>query len=247
MDWHTDPEGSEDLATETLVRIDGCFLCYTPPPHVGAVRPAPEIEKGYITFGSFNTLTKVSKHVLAVWALILDAVPSSRLLLKALAFSSESTRERIWRHLGEFGIARERVELRAETKGKDEHLDTYAKVDIGLDPWPYNGTTTTVEAMYMGVPVVTIAGNSHVSRVGVSLLTNLGMPELIASDESDYVRIAVQLAADRSTRLSLHQNLRGMVERSVLCDYTGFTRRLETHYRRAWREWCGKKRANPAL
>ncbi|MBY0113693.1 MAG: hypothetical protein K2Y21_12800 [Phycisphaerales bacterium] len=247
VDWFTDPAGSEHLATETLVRMDGCFLCYTPPHHAGAVRPAPQTANGFVTFGSFNTLTKVSNHVLEVWAKVLHAVPNSRLLLKALALSSPNTKDRIWSTLASFGIAKERVDLFAETKGKAEHLDMYAKVDIALDPWPYNGTTTTVEAMYMGVPVVTIAGNNHVSRVGVSLLNNLGTPELIARDENDYVEIASRLAADGPKRLALRENLRGMVERSVLCDHAGFTRRLEAHYRKAWGEWCEKKQADPSL
>lgn len=247
VDWHTDPAGSEHLATETLVRMDGCFLCYTPPHHAGPVKPAPETANNYVTFGSFNTLTKISKHVLEVWAKVLHAVPNARLVLKALALSSPNTKDRIWNTLASFGIAKERVDLFAETKGKSEHLDMYAKVDIALDPWPYNGTTTTVEAMYMGVPVITIAGNSHVSRVGVSLLTNLGTPEHIARDESDYVRIAAALAADRPKRLRLRDTLRHTVESSVLCDHAGFTRRLEAHYRAAWRAWCEKKAANPGL
>lgn len=247
VDWHTDPAGSEHLATETLVRMDGSFLCYTPPHHAGPVKPAPESANGFITFGSFNTLTKVSKHVLEVWAKVLHAVPNARLLLKALALSSGNTKERIWNTLGGYGITRDRVTLLGETKGKDEHLDMYAKVDIALDPWPYNGTTTTVEAMYMGVPVVSIAGNSHVSRVGVSLLTNLGTPELIAADEADYVRIAAELAGDKAKRLRLRDTLRATVENSVLCDHAGFTRRLEAHYRQSWRDWCEKKRSNPAL
>jgi predicted O-linked N-acetylglucosamine transferase (SPINDLY family) len=247
VDWYTDPQGSEHLASETLVRMDGCFLCYTAPHHAGPVKPAPETANGSVTFGSFNTLTKVSKHVLEVWAKVLHAVPNSRLVLKALALSSPNTKDRIWSTLASFGIAKERVDLFAETKGKSEHLDTYAKVDIALDPWPYNGTTTTVEAMYMGVPVVSIAGNSHVSRVGVSLLTNLGTPELIAKDEADYVRIAADLAADRPKRLHLRDTLRSTVESSVLCDHAGFTRRLEAHYRSAWRVWCEKKKANPLL
>lgn len=247
VDWYTDPAGSEHLATETLVRMDGSFLCYTPPHHAGDVRPAPELANGFITFGSFNTLTKISKHVMDVWTKILQAVPDSRLLLKALALSSPATRERVWNHFGAGGIPRDRVMLLGETKSKGEHLDMYAKVDIALDPWPYNGTTTTVEAMYMGVPVVTIEGNSHVSRVGVSLLNNLGTPELIAKDEAEYVTIAAALAGNQPERLKLRQNLRGMVERSVLCDHVGFTRRLEAHYRQAWREWCERKRANPAL
>lgn len=247
VDWFTDPAGSEHLATETLVRMDGSFLCYTPPHHASDPAPAPSLANKYVTFGSFNTLTKVGNPVLEIWAKILHAVPNSRLFLKAMAVGVPAAQERVWRRLEELGIARDRVTLMGETKGKSEHLATYSQIDIGLDPWPYNGTTTTVEAMYMGVPVVTIEGNNHVSRVGVSLLNNIGLPEHIAKDPEDYIRICVELAANEARRVELRSGLRQMVLSSPLCDHVGFTRRLEAHYRQAWMGWCVRKMQNPAL
>ncbi|MGH7244542.1 MAG: tetratricopeptide repeat protein [Phycisphaerales bacterium] len=247
VDAFTDPPGSDYLATETLVRMEGCFLCYTPPPHAGNVAPVPSVKNGYVTFGSFNTHTKISNHVLAVWAKLLKEVPNSRLFLKSMALAVPATRERIYTYFGTMGIDRSRIDLEGETKGKSEHMQMYSRVDIGLDTWPYNGTTTTVEAMFMGVPVVTIAGKSHVSRVGVSLLSNIGLPEFIAADETDYLAKCVALAADEPRRIELRAKLREMVTGSVLCDHAGFTKRLEAHYRQSWRDWCARKKLNKAL
>ncbi len=247
VDWFTDPAGSEHLATETLVRMDGCFLCYSPPPHAGDPAPTPSLSNGHITFGSFNSITKVNTQVLDVWAEILKSVPGSRLFLKAHALGVRAAKDRVLKHLASKGIAGERVDLMGETKETSDHMGMYSKVDIGLDPWPYNGTTTTVEAMYMGVPVVVREGNSHVSRVGVSLLSNVGLADLIAKDDADYVRLAVELAGNQTRRVELRSKLRAMITSSVLCDHAGFTRRLEAHYRQAWREWCVRKQQNPAL
>ncbi|MBX3379816.1 MAG: tetratricopeptide repeat protein [Phycisphaeraceae bacterium] len=247
VDAFTDPPGSDHLATEKLVRMEGSFLCYTPPPHASEPAPPPSVKNGYVTFGSFNTLTKISNHVLDVWADLLLQVPGSRLFLKSMALAMPATRERVWTHLAAKGVERSRVDLEGETKGKGEHMQMYSRIDVGLDTWPYNGTTTTVEAMYMGVPVVTIAGNSHVSRVGVSLLSNTGLPDLIASDEADYLKKCIQIGQDEARRIELRTKLRSMVTGSVLCDHAGFTRRLEAHYRQSWRDWCARKRANPAL
>ena len=247
VDAFTDPPGSDHLATEKLVRMEGSFLCYTPPPHAGDPAPAPSVKNGYVTFGSFNTHTKISNHVLDLWAKLLLAVPGSRLFLKSMALAMPATRERVFAYLVARGVDRSRIDLEGETKGKSEHMQMYARVDVGLDPWPYNGTTTTVEAMFMGVPVVTMAGNSHVSRVGVSLLSNVGLPDFIASDEDDYLKKCAGIAADEPRRIELRSKLRQIVTGSVLCDHAGFTRRLEAHYRESWRDWCARKKANPAL
>lgn len=247
VDAFTDPPGSDHLATEKLVRMEGSFLCYTPPPHAGEVAPPPSVKNGFVTFGSFNTHTKISSHVLDLWARLVLAVPGSRLFLKSMALAMPATRDRVYAYLAGRGLDRSRVDLEGETKGKSEHMQMYARVDVALDTWPYNGTTTTVEAMFMGVPVVTIAGNSHVSRVGVSLLSNVGLADLIATDEEDYLKRCASIAADEPRRIALRSRLREMVTSSVLCDHAGFTRRLEAHYRESWRDWCARKRANPAL
>ncbi|MGH7245287.1 MAG: tetratricopeptide repeat protein [Phycisphaerales bacterium] len=240
VDAFTDPPGSERLATESLVRMERSFLCYAPPPHAGEVAPPPRQKNGFVTFGSFNTITKVGNPVLDTWAEILRRVPDSRLLLKAMGLSSARTQQRILSYLNSKAIEPGRVRLLPETQGKFEHLATYGEVDIALDTWPYNGTTTTVEALYMGVPVVGIAGNSHVSRVGVSILNNVGLADLVATDVTDYIARAVALAADEPRCTELRTRLRAMVGSSPLCDHADFTKRLESHFRQSWRTYCAQ-------
>ena len=136
------------------------------------------------------------------------------------------------------GITTDRIELLGETPSKADHLGMYRRVDIALDTFPYNGTTTTVEALWMGVPVVALEGSAHISRVGVSLLTNIGHPELVAADAENYIAIARQLAANTQALAALRSQLREQVRSSPLCDAAGFTRRLEGVYRAEWSRWC---------
>ncbi|MBS0190634.1 MAG: tetratricopeptide repeat protein [Phycisphaerales bacterium] len=243
VDAITDPPGAERLATEKLVRIEGGFLCYRLPGHAGPVAPAPCEKRGSITFGSFNTITKVGKRVLEVWARILGEVPDSRLLLKARGLSSQAARERLIANLQGAGVSRSRIELREETPDPGAHLAMYSEIDVALDTWPYNGTTTTVEALAMGVAVVSIAGETHASRVGMSLLSAVGLSDLCAADEDQYVRVAVDLARDAPRRKQLRESLRPMLLASPLCDEAGFAGRLESVYRDAWRAWCAGRRA----
>jgi predicted O-linked N-acetylglucosamine transferase (SPINDLY family) len=191
-----------------------------------------------VAFGSFNTMAKVTDEVLDLWARVLQAMPGSRLFMKNLNLGSEATRERVRARLGATGIDAGRVELSGEVPGKDEHLRAYGKVDVALDPFPYNGTTTTVEAMLMGVPVVTLLGDSHRARVSASLLSVVGHPEWIAKDADEYVRITTQLAGDRKRLSGLRSSLRNELLSSPLCDGPGFTRRLEAVYRDLWKRWC---------
>jgi len=240
VDALTDPAGSERLASEKLVRMEGCFLCYAPPPHAPAVVAGPAAGRadGAVTFGCFNTLWKLSPATIGTWVRILEGVPNSRLLLKASALKDRGLAARYLAMFVERGIAAERVEMRGETKGKAEHMGTYGEVDIALDPFPYNGTTTTLEAIWMGVPVVTIEGDSHLSRVGLSLLTNLGFGEWVAKSVDEYVAVALRLAADGPRRAALRASLRATLGGSALCDGPAFTRRMEGMYREAWRGWC---------
>ncbi len=238
VDAHTDPPGAEALATEDLVRLHGCFLCYAPPPHAGEPAPPPSRTRAHVTFGSFNTLTKVGRPVVELWARLLHAVPGSRLILKAKSFDAPAAIAQYHARFAEQDIDPSRLDLRPETKSKGDHLAAYREMDIALDTFPYNGTTTTMEALWMGVPVVTLAGNSHVSRVGVSLLTNAGHSEWIAKDPSEYLAIAASLAGDLPRLESLRVSLRRELAASTLCDALAFTRRLEGVYRDAWRRWC---------
>ena len=240
--WADPPGLTERYHSETLVRVPGGFLCYQPDagcPPVAAL-PAPGI--GHVTFGSFNNLTKVTPEVVALWAKVLHAVPHSRLILKSKALSDEGMCERYYGLFAAQGIDRDRLDFMGRLASLEEHLAIYGQVDIGLDPFPYNGTTTTCEALWMGVPVITLAGHAHAGRVGVSLMSQLGLDDYIAEDMGDYVARAVRLASDLDALAELRAGLRTRMQGSALCDGPGFTRKLEEAYRGMWRTWCASAR-----
>lgn len=238
VDALTDPLGSESLATERLVRLDGCFLCYAPPPHAPAVAPGPLARGGPLTFGSFNALHKITPPVLDLWAQILLATPRSKLLLKNGGLSDPLEVAALHLALAQRGVARSRVVIKPPTATPAEHLAAYADVDIALDTYPYHGTTTTLEALWMGVPVVTLAGDRHVARVGVSLLNNIGLSQLVAADPASYTRIAAALGADTARLAEWRGQLRPRLAASVICDGPGFGRRFEAALRGLWHDWC---------
>jgi predicted O-linked N-acetylglucosamine transferase (SPINDLY family) len=196
---------------------------------------------GYVTFGSFNNLPKITPNVVALWSKILDAVPQSRLLIKNRSLADAQTRDHYEELFARHGIGAERLALTGWTPKLEDHLGLYHQIDLALDTFPYHGTTTTCEALWMGVPVVTLAGRTHAARVGVSLLSQLNLPELIARDEDDYVRIAVALAQDRERLTALRGELRPRMAQSPLCDAAAFTRDVEAAYREMWRGWCGTR------
>src|SRR5262249_20155817 len=156
--------------------------------------PSPMERTGAVVFGSFNNLAKVSTEVVALWKSVLDAVPGSRLMLKSKPLADEKTREDFVSRLQASGIARERLILSGWKDSTEAHLADYGEVDIALDTWPYNGATTTCEALWMGVPVVSLCGRTHASRMGASILAAAGLDDLIARTPEDYVRIATELA-----------------------------------------------------
>ena len=210
--------------TEKLLVLAHTHLCYTPEAAAPPAGAAPYLRKGFVTFGSFNAFAKASDETLAAWAQILSAVPSSRLLLKSAAFSSEEGRTAALARLQAAGIDSERVELRPDTR---EYLHEYHDVDIALDTFPYPGGGTTFDALYMGVPVVMLKGDSHGTRFGFSILANLGLEDLAAADAADYVRKAAALAEDTELLAALHKNLRPMMEKSSLMDGASYTAALE--------------------
>lgn len=239
-DSHTDPVGmTEKLHAETLLRLPRSFLCYAPPPDSPAVSPAPFAEKGGITFGSFNNFAKVTPQVLALWARLLRAVPDSRLLLKYGGLDDAATGQGLHAYLESQGVAAGRVELLGKTPSYRDHLECYARVDVALDPFPYNGTTTTCEALWMGAPVVTLAGEVHAARVGVSLLHNIRMETWIASSPEDYLRIAAELAGNPDSLRQARATLRERLLASPLMDARAFAGDVEAVYREIWRKWCG--------
>jgi predicted O-linked N-acetylglucosamine transferase (SPINDLY family) len=240
VDSHTDPVGAERLCTEKLVRLDPCFLCYKPPEHTPAVAARPV--GAPVTFGSFNSHVKLNQRTFVAWAEVLKGVPGSRLFLKSRGMASGQTQEETRRAFAALGVGPERLELRGETSGQREHLEAYGEVDVALDTFPYHGTTTTLEALLMGVPVVTLAGATHASRVGVSLLTNVGHPELVAGSWEEYVRVAVALGCDVQRRAALRESLRPELLASAICDSGAFSERLAGAYTRMWDDWAGSSR-----
>jgi predicted O-linked N-acetylglucosamine transferase (SPINDLY family) len=170
--WADPPGRADRFHTETLVRLQGGFLCYQPWPGTPEVSPLPALTSGHITFASFNNATKVNPEVIALWSKILRLLPNARLIMKALQLGDIGTRQRFAQLFEQNGVSMERVELLGWASSTAEHLELYNRVDIGLDPFPYNGTTTTCEALWMGVPVIVLAGNTHAARVGVSLLSS---------------------------------------------------------------------------
>jgi predicted O-linked N-acetylglucosamine transferase (SPINDLY family) len=237
-DEHADPAGTESFHSERLLRLSPGFLCYTPPADAPAVTASPAVEAGHITFGCFNNLAKVTPDIIRLWSGMLAALPKSRFVLKAGALGATSARAWVAEEFRRQGIAPDRYELLAPEPTSSDHLRRYAEIDIALDTFPYHGTTTTCEALWMGVPVVTLAGRTHVSRVGVSLLSRVGLRELITDTPEAYVQKALQLAADPQHLAELRAELRSRLRSSPLLDVAAFTAGLEDAYAAMWREWC---------
>ncbi|MBF0332223.1 MAG: tetratricopeptide repeat protein [Alphaproteobacteria bacterium] len=235
-----DPIGSSDpYYTEKLVRLSRPFLCYRPPPEADLpVAPLPALANGHITFGSFNNTSKMSAQVLEVWGRILAAVPGSRLVLKGRAFVDQESGERFRKLITSGGAHPDQVVLKPYVHEVGGHFRVYDAVDIALDPFPYNGTTTTCEALWMGVPVVTLQGEQHAGRVGASLLAGCGLGDTVATTLDDYVGIAVRLAGDPGRLADLRAGMRRRVERSPLRDEAGFGRAFGDALRDLWHIWC---------
>ena len=238
VDSITDPAelDADARATEKLLRLDPCFLCYRPPGDVPAVVPRPI--DGPIVLGCFGAMQKVSEPCVALWAAALAAIPGSRLLVKNRAMNEAAPRQLILSRLAAGGIGPERVEMRPWAGEINEHLRVYGEVDIALDSTPYNGTTTTCEALYMGVPVVTLAGQVHAARVGASLLNAAGLGTMVARDPVHFAAIAAATAADRGALAVLRASLRSRVAGSVLCDERAYVARFGGAIRESWRRRC---------
>jgi predicted O-linked N-acetylglucosamine transferase (SPINDLY family) len=239
VDAVTDPAGEADAwASETLVRLKGGFLCYSGLRDGPEPTSAPCLRTGTVTFGSFNNPAKLSTATFDAWAKLLSRLPQARLLLKGIPFADAATRALFLDRLGERGVPAERVELMAWHPGPAEHLALYHRVDIALDPFPYNGTTTTCDALWMGVPVITLRGHRHAGRVGASLLTQVGLTDLIADSIEEYVEIAVALAGDPGRLDELHRILRPRMAASPLGDEGAFASKMEAAFRTMWERWC---------
>jgi FkbM family methyltransferase len=236
----TDPPGRSDrLHSEELVRLDEGFLCFQPLESCPDIRESRASDAGAgVTFASFNELLKVTPPTVSAWCDILARTPGSKLIIKGTTLEDDGTRQLVLDRFVEHGLEPERLRLVGRTRTLDEHLELYNKVDVALDTYPYNGTTTTCEALWMGVPVVSQSGDVHASRVGLSLLSSVGLDDLVADNVQDYVATAVRLAVDHERRLQLRKGLRDRMRGSALMDAQGFTRRIESAYREMWRRLC---------
>ena len=227
------PPGEKTFFVERPVRMPGSYICFTPAdaPPIG---PLPYERNGYITFGCLNNPSKVNKYVIGWWAHILNAVPNSRLLMRYHLLKDILVRERLNKMFRAVGIA-DRVDMGGV---EGSFLDSYNYVDIALDTFPYNGTTTTCEALWMGVPVVTIRGDRFVARVGASLLTNVGLEDLIGENPQQYIDHAVRLSGEPERLALMRQNMRSNLSNTIVYDPRAFTRQLEDVYTELFRAWC---------
>jgi predicted O-linked N-acetylglucosamine transferase (SPINDLY family) len=195
------------------------------------------VHTGHVTFGSFGNLAKLTPEMLQLWARLLGAVPGARLLMKSFGLASEAVRRQLIEGFGAHGVAPDRLELVRPEEAFAGHLAAYRRVDIALDVFPYNGAATTCEALWMGVPVVTLCGGTHVSRVGASVLSSAGLPELAAASPEEYLQKAATLARDTGRIAALRGSMRERLRASALLDAPRFARSLERAYGDMWERW----------
>jgi predicted O-linked N-acetylglucosamine transferase (SPINDLY family) len=230
------PEADASVYAEACLRLPRASFCYSSLVSEPEVAPLPALENGFVTFGSQNTFRKLHDGVFAVWARVLHAVAQSRLLLCADGDEPEQVRRAFARE----GVAPDRLELVPRVSRRD-YLERFARIDIGLDSWPFNGATTTLDSTWMGVPVVTLTGSSALQRAGACVASNLGLPALIAHREDEFVERAVELARDLPRLSDLRLGLRLRLEQSALGDVTRFVPQVEDAYRTAWRRYCSER------
>jgi predicted O-linked N-acetylglucosamine transferase (SPINDLY family) len=238
------PVTEEVHFSEKIWRLPETYLCFTPPDEDVAVAPLPAISNGYITFGSFNNLAKMNDAVVALWARVLQNVPESRLFLKTKQLKDASVRKIIVERFAAQGIDTRRLALEGNVPQRMKHLESYNRVDIALDPFPYPGITTSVEGLWMGVPLITLSGERFLSRQGVGLLMNAGLPEWIASDADDYVARAVSHASDLQRLAKLRNGLRQQVLASPIMDTRRFAMHFGAALRDMWRNGVESNKGN---
>jgi predicted O-linked N-acetylglucosamine transferase (SPINDLY family) len=242
--WETPPE-QEHLYSERLLFMPDGYACYMPPPNAPDVAPLPALRRGHVTFGCFNNYAKITPGVVATWCAILEAAPETRLLLKSVQLNGASTVAAAAARFAAHGIDPARVEVR----GGSPHralLEQYADVDLVLDPFPYSGGLTSCEALWMGVPVITMPGTTFASRHSTSHLCNIGLDDWVAHDLDAYRAQAVRRAADLPALAELRATLRPRMKASPLCDGPRFGRNLGAALRRVWVDWCARATAGEA-
>lgn len=236
-DRHLIRDGEEKFFVEQPWYLPNTRLCFTPPNVSIAVSVLPALSAGYVTFGCFNNLFKMTDRVVAVWASILTRIPNSRLMLKSSSFRDSTVKESVATRFAAHGVAAERLLLEQDSP-LYEYFSAYNRVDIALDPFPFPGGTTSFEGVWMGVPMVTMRGDRIISRQGESILHNIGLQDWIAADEDAYVELAVRHAGDLASLATLRGQLREKLETSPLCDAKLFARHLEEAFKQMWNKSC---------
>ena len=235
-----DPPGAADgYYTERLLRLPHSLWCFRPPASMPEPGPLPALRSGRVTFGSLNSMLKLTPQMIALWSRLILSVPGSRLLIAAVP--EGEARVRLSAEFARHGVPVQTLAFHAPME-LERFWALHAEIDIALDAFPYNGGATTCAALWLGVPVVSLAGNLLWSRCGLSLLSGIGLQELVAHTEEEYLSIAHRLAHERERLSQLRQQLRQRMRASALLDEAGFTRALEALYRGAWRQWCGQVR-----
>jgi len=236
------PETEENQWTEKPWRMPDTYLCFAVPNESPAVSPLPALSTGRITFGSFNNFNKINDGTMAAWSKLLAAVPNSRLILRSSGHYPPGVEARLGKRLNEMGIGPDQVRVDPKITNYPAHLASYAEIDIALDPFPYNGGTTTVEALYMGVPVLVRAGDRYVAHMGESILHNTGLTDWLAPNESAYAALGVAKASDLEALAALRASLRDRMVSSPLFDAPRFARNFEAAVRGMWQVWCASHR-----
>ncbi len=239
VDGITDPVEHQAISAEKLLQLPCGFNCYNMPykfPEMAA--EIPVVKNGYITFGSFNNTCKHTPTILQLWGRIVHSIPNARLVFKDKFLALQKTRNYILENVCSAGLEPSRVQFLDFSASNYEHIEQYTQIDIALDPHPYNGTTTTCEALLMGVPILTRLGDRHASRVTASVLSRIGLDDWVARDEEHLVELAHEKAANIQALRELHPTLRQRMLESTVCDAPRFTQQFEASLREVWRKWC---------
>ena len=237
-DRHVVPQGTEQNYRERVLRMPDGYLCYDPPEAAPSVGPLPSSTKGYATFCSFSNPAKITPEVVTVWAEILHRAPTARLILKYQGMDDQAVKRRYLDLFAAQGVEPQRLEM-LPSSSYAEYLATYHQVDIALDPFPFSGSATTCEALWMGVPVITCPGKTFASRHALSHLWNVGLTETIARDREEYVELAVSLVRDLPRLATLRAGLRQRMAASPLCDGKRFANNLALLLQGVWEQWRG--------
>jgi len=244
VDEITDPEPWADkLASEELYRIPAPFLCFQPNEHWHSLEIKQELTPGKITFGTFNRFPKISQSAINLWCEILKQIPEAELLIKSRPTVKKRMENFLQNKAKEFRIEEHRMKVMDFVNSKSSHLENYNAMDVALDTFPYNGTTTTLEGLWMGVPLIAKEGNRHCARVGMSLMQALGMEDWIAHSDEEYIQKAVDIANNRDQLLKTKKNLRNQLLNSPLCDSKAFAQKFETALKSMWQKWSAEKLA----